>query len=172
MIDEASDRVNGRVRCLEEYLKLTKPSAGGNPACLTAEVGLHIPNKVMEHTALQSILDFGRKISCPHKRGYFSGLMARLTVMVRTRTRTASGKRLNMASSTIMKEMGADFDGVLNCLAEYREQALSNFQAQHRFFPDVSAFVERLAYWIRWIDCWSEPRRLGQDNISQQRDRT
>ena len=71
VIDEASDRANGRVRCLEEYLKLTQPSAGGNQPFLTAEVDLHISNKVMEHTALQSILDFDRRISCPHKRGYF-----------------------------------------------------------------------------------------------------
>ena len=89
----------------------------------------------MEHTALQSILDFDCRIACPHKCGYFSGLIARLTVMVRTRTRTASGKRLNTASSIIMKKMGADFDGAFNCLAEYRGKQCPNSKRSIASFP-------------------------------------
>ena len=98
--------------------------------------------------------------------------MAGLIVIVRTRIRTASSKRLDMTSSIVMNEKEVGFDSALNCLAEYCGQALSTFQAQHRILPDVSTFVERLAYWIRWIDCWSEPRRLGRDNISRRRHRT
>ena len=65
--------------------------------------------------------------------------------------------------TVIMNENGVDLDGVLNWLGEYHGQVLSNFQAQYRLLPswgpavdaDVSAFVERLAYWVCEIDCRS-----------------
>ena len=56
VIDEASDRANGRVRDVEEYLKLTRLTAGGYPSFLAAEAGLNIPDEVMAHPALQAIL--------------------------------------------------------------------------------------------------------------------
>ena len=56
VIDEASDRANGRVRGVEDYLKLTRLTAGGYPSFLAAEAGLNIPDEVMAHPALQSIL--------------------------------------------------------------------------------------------------------------------
>jgi hypothetical protein len=58
VIDEASDRANGHVRGVEEYLKLTRLTAGGYPSFLAAEAGLNIPDEVMAHPALQSILTF------------------------------------------------------------------------------------------------------------------
>jgi hypothetical protein len=58
VIDEASDRANGRVRGVEDYLKLTRLTAGGYPSFLAAEAGLNIPDEVMAHPALQAILSF------------------------------------------------------------------------------------------------------------------
>ena len=56
VIDEASDRAKGRVRGVEDYLKLTRLTAGGYPAIFPAEAGLNIPDEVMAHPVLQSIL--------------------------------------------------------------------------------------------------------------------
>ena len=75
----------------------------------------------------------------------------------------ASGHGGHNIVTVIMNEKGVDLDGALNWLAEYHGQVLSNFQAQYRLLPswgpavdaDVNTFVERLAYWIRGIDCWS-----------------
>jgi hypothetical protein len=75
----------------------------------------------------------------------------------------ASGHGGHNIVTVIMNEKRVDLDGALNWLAEYHGQVLSIFQAQYRMLPswgpavdaDVSVFVERLAYWIRGIDCWS-----------------
>ena len=62
-----------------------------------------------------------------------------------------------------MNEKGVDLDGALDWLAEYHEQVLSKFQAQYRTLPSwgpaidlkVKTYVERLACFIRGIDCWA-----------------
>ena len=62
-----------------------------------------------------------------------------------------------------MNEKGTDLDGALGWLAEYHEQVLSEFQAQYRALaswdtaidPRVKTYVERLACFIRGIDCWA-----------------
>ena len=72
----------------------------------------------------------------------------------------ASGHGGHNIVTVIMNEKAVDLDGALNWLAEYHGQVLSNFQAQYCLLPawgpavdaDVSAFVERLASWIRGID--------------------
>jgi len=55
VIDEASDRAKGCVRGIEEYLKLTRLTAGGYPAFVGVEAGLNIPNEVMEHSVMKSL---------------------------------------------------------------------------------------------------------------------
>jgi hypothetical protein len=55
VIDEASDRAKGRIRGIEDYLKLTRLTAGGYPAFVAVEAGLNIPNEVMAHPALESL---------------------------------------------------------------------------------------------------------------------
>lgn len=55
VIDEASDRAKGRVREVEDYLKLTRLTAGGYPSFLAVEAGLNIPNEVMAHPILESL---------------------------------------------------------------------------------------------------------------------
>ena len=55
VIDEASDRSKGNVRGIEEYLKLTRLTAGGYPGLLPVEAGLDIPNEVMAHPALETL---------------------------------------------------------------------------------------------------------------------
>ena len=55
VIDEASDRAKGRIRGTEDYLKLTRLTAGGYPAFVAVEAGLNIPNEVMAHPGLESL---------------------------------------------------------------------------------------------------------------------
>jgi len=65
--------------------------------------------------------------------------------------------------TVVMNEKGVDLDGALDWVAEYHEQVLSQFQAQFRSLPSwgptidskVETYVERLAYFIRGIDCWA-----------------
>ena len=62
-----------------------------------------------------------------------------------------------------MNEKNVDLDGALNWLAEANGVVLSRFQVQYRMLPSwgpdmdhvVTAFVERLAYFIRGHDSWS-----------------
>ena len=62
-----------------------------------------------------------------------------------------------------MNENGVDLDGALDWVAEYHKQILSEFQAQYDNLPSwgptmdlkVKVYVERLAYFVRGIDCWA-----------------
>jgi hypothetical protein len=58
VIDEASDRAKGRVRGVEDYLRLTRLTAGGFPSFVAVEAGLNIPNEAMEHPALKALCSF------------------------------------------------------------------------------------------------------------------
>ena len=55
VIDEASDRTKGHVRGIEDYLKLTRLTAGGYPSFLAVEAGLNIPDEVMAHPVMESL---------------------------------------------------------------------------------------------------------------------
>jgi hypothetical protein len=55
VIDEASDRAKGRIRSTEDYLKLTRLTAGGYPSFVAVEAGLDIPSEVMAHPALETL---------------------------------------------------------------------------------------------------------------------
>ena len=62
-----------------------------------------------------------------------------------------------------MNENGTDLDGALDWVSEYHGQVLSEFQVQYRDLPswdptidlEVKTYVERLACFIRGIDCWA-----------------
>ena len=62
-----------------------------------------------------------------------------------------------------MNEKGLDLDGALNWVADYHGQILSEFQLQYQVLPfwdpaidlRVRTYVERLAYFVRGIDCWA-----------------
>ena len=75
----------------------------------------------------------------------------------------ASGHSGHNIITVVMNEKGVDLNGALAWLGEYHGEVLSKFQARRRTLPswgpgidpDVEAFVERLGYWIRGMDCWS-----------------
>ena len=80
-----------------------------------------------------------------------------------------------------MDEKGVDLDGALDWVSEYHGQVLSEFQAQCRTLPSwgstidlkVKTYVERLAYFIRGIDCWAfeTERYFGTKGVEVQRKR-
>ena len=55
VIDEASDRTSGRIRGIADYLWLRKLTAGAYVSLFPVELGLEIPDEVMEHPALESL---------------------------------------------------------------------------------------------------------------------
>ena len=55
VIDEASDRTRGRIRGIADYLRLRKLTAGAYASLFSVELGLEIPDEVMEHPALESL---------------------------------------------------------------------------------------------------------------------
>jgi hypothetical protein len=56
VIDESADRAAGHIRSIPEYLELRRLTIGGYPAFLGLEIGLDIPDEVMEHPAIKSLL--------------------------------------------------------------------------------------------------------------------
>ena len=55
VIDEASDRAKGCVRGIEDYLQLTRLTAGGYPSFVAVEAGLNIPEEAMAHPSLKAL---------------------------------------------------------------------------------------------------------------------
>ncbi|KAI0273275.1 terpenoid synthase [Russula aff. rugulosa BPL654] len=156
VIDEASDRTRGHIRGIADYFQLRRLTAGAYPSLFSVELGLEIPDEVMEHPALQSLL----------------GLTADSIVLTNDlysyNNEQAAGHGCHNILTVIMNEKGVDLDGALDALAKYNDEVLSKFQAQRHMLPSwgpdmdriVNEYVERLAYWIRGHDCWSfESRR-------------
>jgi len=115
VIDEASDRAKGRVRGVEDYLKLTRLTAGGYPSFLAAEAGLNIPDEAMEHPALQAILSFAAES------------LVLTNDMYSYNIEQASGHGGHNIVTVIMNEKGVELDGALNWLAEYHGQVFVQF---------------------------------------------
>jgi len=56
VIDEASDRERGHVRGIADFLELRRLTAGAYASFFSVELGLDIPDEVMAHPALESLL--------------------------------------------------------------------------------------------------------------------
>ena len=73
----------------------------------------------------------------------------------------AAGHGGHNVITVVMNERGVDLNAALGWVAECPEHVLSVFQAQYRLLPSwgamtdlkVKTYVERLAYFIRGIDC-------------------
>ncbi|KAF8268446.1 hypothetical protein EI94DRAFT_1800386 [Lactarius quietus] len=109
VLDEASDCAKGRVQGVEDYLKLMLLTTGPYYSFLPTDAGLTMPDEIMEHPALQSILGF-------------AALQSILSSQ-------SSGHGGHNIVTFIMNEKGVDLDGALNWLAEYHGQVLFNFHA-------------------------------------------
>ncbi|KAH9053668.1 terpenoid synthase [Lactarius vividus] len=142
VIDEASDRNAGRS---------PRRTVGACASFFSVELGLDIPDEIMTHPAMESLL----------------GLVADSIVLTNDlysyNNEQAAGHGGHNILTVVMNEKGVDLDGAVDWLAEYNGVVLSKFQAQYRMLPSwgpdldriVTAFVERLGHWIRGHDCWS-----------------
>ena len=55
VIEEASDRAKGNIRTIEDYLRLTRLTAGPYPCFFPLEMDLDIPDEVMAHSSMEII---------------------------------------------------------------------------------------------------------------------
>ncbi|KAI0306220.1 terpenoid synthase [Multifurca ochricompacta] len=169
VIDEASDRAKGHVRGIEDYLGLTRLTAGGYPSFLAVEAGLDIPDEVMAHHGMASLCALAAES------------LVLTNDMYSYNIEQASGHGGHNIVTVVMNEKGVDLDSALKWLGDYHEEVLARFQAQHRMLPswgpavdrDVESFVERLGYWIRGIDSWSleTERYFGTKGVEIQKHR-
>jgi len=56
VIDEAADRAEGHIRNISNYLELRRLTIGGYPSYLCLELGLDLPDDVMKHPTMKSLL--------------------------------------------------------------------------------------------------------------------
>jgi hypothetical protein len=56
VIDEAADRNGGRIRGISDYLELRRLTAATFASCFPAELGLDIPDEIMTHPTMESLL--------------------------------------------------------------------------------------------------------------------
>ena len=55
VIEEASDRERGTIRGIQDYLRLTRLTAGPYPCFFPMEMDLDIPDEVMMHPSMEMI---------------------------------------------------------------------------------------------------------------------
>jgi hypothetical protein len=55
VIDEASDRTKGQIRGIADFLELRRLTAGAYASFFSVELGLDIPDEIMEHPALEAL---------------------------------------------------------------------------------------------------------------------
>jgi len=169
VIDESADRAVGYIRNIPEYLELRRLTIGGYPSFLCFELGLDIPDEVMEHPKIKSLL----------------GLVAETVVLTNDmysyNVEQARGDNHNILP-VVMKETGVDLGGALNWVMTTYEQVLSKFEEQRRKLPswgpaidsEVKHYVDRMCVWIRGHDSWSfeSERYFGAKGMEIQRSRT
>jgi len=115
------------------------------------EMDLDIPDEVMTHPSLETI------------RSMAAESLVLANDLYSYNIEQAAGHGGHNIITVVMNEKGVDLDGALDWVAEYHERVLSQFQAQFRSLPSwgptidskVKTYVERLAYFIRGIDCWA-----------------
>jgi hypothetical protein len=103
VIDEASDRAKGHIRGVEDYLKLTRLTAGGYPAFVAVEAGLNVPNDVMAHPALESLRSLAAEsLVLTNVSSISLGLHAHIYLIscIRICTRLISSKLRAMGATT------------------------------------------------------------------------
>jgi len=151
VIEEASDRATGSIRGIRDYLRLTRLTAGPYPCFFPMEMDLDIPDEVMTHPSME-------RIRCMAAESLVLG-----NDLYSYNIEQASGHGGHNIITVVMNEKGVDLHGALDWVAEYHRQVLSEFQAQYRTLPSwgpaidlrVKTYVERLACFIRGIDCWA-----------------
>jgi len=149
--DEALDRNGGHVRGIQDFLEVRRGTVAAYASYICVEMGLYIPDEVMAHPAIGSLL----------------ALVADCTLLTNDlysyNNEQAAGHGGHNILTVVMNEKGVDLNGALEWLAEYNDTVLSRFQAQYRMLPSwgpdldptVKTFVERLAFFIRGHDSWS-----------------
>ncbi|KAI0306221.1 terpenoid synthase [Multifurca ochricompacta] len=151
VIDEASDRAKGSVRGITDYLRLTRLTAGPYPCFFPLEMDLDIPDEVMTHPSMELL------------RSLVAESLVLGNDLYSYNIEQAAGHGGHNIITVVMVEKGVNLDGALDWVADYHRQILSEFQAQYRVLPcwgpildlKVKTYVERLACFIRGIDCWA-----------------
>ena len=97
VIEEASDRARGSIRGIEDYLRLTRLTAGPYPCFFPIEMDLDIPDEVMTHSSMVTIRSLAAESLV---LGNVSDVYYSLTIgcltdkQFRTYTRTTSNNHL------------------------------------------------------------------------------
>lgn len=170
VIDEASDRAKGSVRKITDYLRLTRLTAGPYPCFFPLEMDLNIPDEVMAHPSMELLRSLAAESLVLGNDLYSYNI------------EQAAGHGGHNIITVVMNEKQVDLHGALDWVAEYHGQILSEFQAQYRVLPSwgpivdrkVKTYVERLAQFIRGIDCWAfeTERYFGTKGHEIQKQRT
>ncbi|KAH9033210.1 isoprenoid synthase domain-containing protein [Lactarius deliciosus] len=140
IVEETSDRNAGREANLGRILYTLFLGAGPRH-----------PNEIMTHPAMVSLL------------GLAIDPLMLTNDLYSYNIEQAAGHGGQNILTAVMNEKGVNLAEALDWFAEYNGAILSKFQEQYRMLPSwgpdmdpiVTAYVERLCYWLRGHDCWS-----------------
>ncbi|KAH9022738.1 terpenoid synthase [Lactarius deliciosus] len=152
VVEEAVDRGKGRIRGITDYLELRVRASGVCCSLFPAELGLDIPDEVMEHPAMKNFVDLT-----------VYPLMLTNDLYSYNIEQAAMGHEASNLLTVVMKEEGLDLNGALDWFMKYNGEMFDKLLEQQRNLPswgpdldpDATAFVEGVARWMRGHDCWS-----------------
>jgi Delta6-protoilludene synthase len=101
--DQAADRAQGRIRGIADYLELRRLTTGGYPSFLFMELGLDIPDEVMEHPAIKSLFSLtAETILLTNVRYFLTDSSKHLTKTSRICTHTTWSKQEAMLTTLLL----------------------------------------------------------------------
>ncbi|KAF8964553.1 terpenoid synthase [Flammula alnicola] len=169
IIQEADDRVVGRIRTIEEYFNLRRDTCGGKPSFSFFGLGLFIPNEVFEHPLMQSLTESATDLIAMTNDMHSYGL------------EHARGLDGHNVITAIMHEHNLDFQGALHWLSGYATKTVAKFLADQKSLPSwspevdsaVQEYINRMGRCVRGYDAWSYEtnRYYGKNGLEVQKTR-
>ncbi|KAI9435079.1 terpenoid synthase [Lactarius indigo] len=170
VVEEAGDRGQGRIRGITDYLELRVRASGVCCSLFPAELGLDIPDEVMDHPAMENFIWLT-----------VYPLMLTNDLYSYNIEQAASGHSASNLLTVVMNEKGVDLNGALDWFMQHHGDMFDKLLEQHQKLPSwgpdldpvVARFTEGVARWMRGHDCWSfeSQRYFGKGGVEIQKHR-
>jgi len=178
---EAHDRADRKIRCIEDYMILRRDTCGARPTLALIEFGLDLPEEVTSHPVMVSLLNCAVDLIICVNVSYTAKTMLNPLIYqiyqdMHSYVREHScGLADHNILTPIMREHNLGLQNALDWLWGYTTALIDKFISDLRRVPSwgpevddsVQTYIEGLGQWIRGNDDWScESKRYhGNDGL-------
>ncbi|KAK3301877.1 terpenoid synthase [Chaetomium strumarium] len=173
VIQQSSDRTEGRVHDIDSFTKLRRETIGTLPSFALLEIRFNIPDHVMEHPTIQRLTDLCTDLisigndlysyNVEQARGDESHNLVTVTMTTLDCILQEAYNQIGMLHDAL----AAEFLDLRNNIPSFPEES----EAVNRA---IREYVDGLGNWVRANECWSFEggRYFGCDGVRILKDRT